>query len=209
MTPSSNSVHRLDKTNSELATYLHTAADCPTKSTFVSTINNGNFTTCPGLTAQLITNNLPLSIPTMKVHVKQEPHNHCSAKAPLSPSIKIEPEVSPIQESKNQDYFINIATKEYGSTYSNLTGIYPVTYSQGNQYIFICYNYDTKIIHAIFTKTLNTAKICDTTISMLATLTKSGHPPNSRILDNGSSSILKQAILKHNIKYQLVLPHIH
>ena len=44
---------------------------------------------------------------------------------------------------------------------------------------------------------------------MLATLTKSAHSPNIDILDKKLLSILKQALLKHKIKYQLVPPHIH
>ena len=97
MTPSSNTVLFLDKTKSKLATYLNTVSDCPTKSTFISDINTGNFNTFPGLTAKLVSNHLPLSIPTMKGHVKQETQNRHSAKATLSPSIKIEPELPPIQ----------------------------------------------------------------------------------------------------------------
>ena len=157
-----------------LVAYFHTSDGCPTKYNFFKAINNGNFNTWPVLTTQFFSKHLPLSIPTKKVHLNQEPQNLRSAKAPWSPSIKIKPEVYPAQEAKIRDWFITIATEEAASAYSELAGRYPVTYSQGNQYIFICYNYDTNIIHTILTKTLNTAKICDTTISMLTTLTKSG-----------------------------------
>ena len=49
------------------------------------------------------------------------------------------------------------------------------------------------------TKTHNTAEIQDTTMSIMTTLTNSGHQPNLNILDNEASSILKQGLLKHKI----------
>ena len=44
---------------------------------------------------------------------------------------------------------------------------------------------------------------------ILSTLTTSGHQPNLRILENESSSILKQCLINNNIKYQLVPSHLH
>ena len=93
MKPSSNAVLFLDKTKSELATYLHTAAGWPTKYTLISDINNRNFTIWLGLATQLISKYLPPSIQTMKLNLKQEPQNPCSTKYPLSPYINIKPEV--------------------------------------------------------------------------------------------------------------------
>ena len=46
-------------------------------------------------------------------------------------------------------------------------------------------------------------------MSMLSTLTKSWHKLNIHILDNEASSILKQGLLKHKIRYHLVPPHLH
>ena len=40
-----NYVLRIDNTKQELASYLHTAEGCTTKSTFIQAINNGNFIT--------------------------------------------------------------------------------------------------------------------------------------------------------------------
>ena len=46
-------------------------------------------------------------------------------------------------------------------------------------------------------------------MSILVIITKIGHPSNSHILDNEASLILKQALLKKNIKYQILSPHIY
>ena len=75
---------RLDKTKSQLASYLHAAAGCPTKSTSIQAINNGNFITWPGLTSKLISKHLPLSLPTLKGRLSQQHQNIRSTKRNLN-----------------------------------------------------------------------------------------------------------------------------
>ena len=202
-----NAVLRLDKTSSELALFLHAAAGYPTKTTLITAINKGYFSTWPGLTAQLIKKYLPTSVPTIKGHIKQEQQNLRSTQP--STVIKIEPDIIPQSTNKDHNCFFTITTKESGTTYSDLTGRYPITSSRGNQYIIICYDYDTNSIQAQPTKTRNAAEIRDTTINMLNNLSENGHQPSIHIMDNEASIILKQALLKYKIKYQLVPPHIH
>jgi hypothetical protein len=50
--------------------------------------------------------------------------------------------------SKTHECYITYFTKEEGITYSDLTGIYPTKSSRGNQYIIVCYEYDTNSIPA-------------------------------------------------------------
>jgi hypothetical protein len=59
--PSANAILSLDKTKVELAQYLHAACFSPVPSTFVKAITAGHFLTWPGLTADLIRNQLPSS----------------------------------------------------------------------------------------------------------------------------------------------------
>ena len=202
-----NAVLRLDKTKSDLALFLHAAAGYPTKSTLITAIKKGYFMTWPGLTTELIQKYLPTSVPTIKGHIKQEQQNLRSTK--ILPEIKIEPDTIPPSTSTSKNCFFTITTKETGTTYSDLTGRYPITSSRGNQYIIICYDYDTNSIQAHPTKTRNAAEIRDATISMLTNLSTNGHQPQIHIMDNEASTILKQALLKYKIKYQLVPPHIH
>ena len=70
-----NSVLRLDKKKSELASCLHTAEGCPKRSTFIQVINNGNFITWPGLTSKIISKHIPLSLTTLEVHFRQDQKN--------------------------------------------------------------------------------------------------------------------------------------
>ena len=104
-TASLNAVLRYDKTKAELATYIHTAAGCPTKSSFMTAIRNGNFLTWPGLTTELISKHLLPSIPTAKGHLKQEQENLRSTKSTTVPTIKIEPEQDAIQEAKQHECY--------------------------------------------------------------------------------------------------------
>ena len=103
--------------------------------------------------------------------MKQEQQNIISTNK-FATTDKPESEASPTQESKTQDFFL-VATKESGKTYSDLTGRYPIISSRRNQYISICYNYDTNGIQATPTKTRNAAEIWNATMSMLNTFTTS------------------------------------
>ena len=57
-------------TNPDLAMYYHRAVFCPVPITFITEINNGNFSTWPGLTADLIAKHLPKIFATAKGHAK-------------------------------------------------------------------------------------------------------------------------------------------
>ena len=58
-------------TKPDLAMYYHRAAFSPVPTAFISEINNGNLSTWPGLTAELISKHLPKSLATAKGHNKQ------------------------------------------------------------------------------------------------------------------------------------------
>ena len=76
-----NGILRQDITKRELAQYFHVAAFSPAKSTFISAINNGHFTSCPGLSAILISKHLPQSPFTVKGYLDQEQKNLCSTQS--------------------------------------------------------------------------------------------------------------------------------
>ena len=57
-------------TKPDRAMYYHRAAFSPVPSTFISAINKGNFSTWPGLTAELISKHVPKSLATAKGHNK-------------------------------------------------------------------------------------------------------------------------------------------
>ena len=57
-------------TKPDLAIYYHRAVFCPVHSTFITETNNGNFSTWPGLTAEMIAKHLPKSLAAAKDHAK-------------------------------------------------------------------------------------------------------------------------------------------
>ena len=57
-------------TKPDLAMYYHRAAFSPVPTTFISAINKVNFSTWPGLTAELISKNQPKSLSKSKGHKK-------------------------------------------------------------------------------------------------------------------------------------------
>ena len=66
VTPSMNVIIRRNEAKRDLIRYLHGACFSPTKATWIAAINNGHFTTWPGLTTSLVTKYLPPSIYTAK-----------------------------------------------------------------------------------------------------------------------------------------------
>ena len=62
-------------TKPDLAMYYHRAAFSPVPTTFISAINNGNFSTWPGITAELISKHLPKSLATVKDYNKLSRQN--------------------------------------------------------------------------------------------------------------------------------------
>ena len=75
-------------TKPDLAMYYHRAAFLPVPTTFISAINKGNFSTWPGLTAELISKHLPKSLATAKGHNKLARKNVRSTR-PQEPLVAI------------------------------------------------------------------------------------------------------------------------
>jgi hypothetical protein len=208
-----NVVVQMNKTKMELAKFHHGSCFSPVASQFMEKIQNGNFLTWPGLTKKLI-QNMPTTRATVMGHIKQEFKNLRSTKTPIKMETIVEetiPDIptEPATTGRTHDCFVTICTKEEGTTYSDLCGRYPVKSSRGNQYILVCYDYDTKAILAEPIQTRAAANISNALNKMLDVLEKAGSKPNIHIMDNEASAFLKHALLKRKIKYQLVPPHIH
>ena len=155
---------------------------------------------------------LPDMIATSKGHLRQEQKNIQSTQIKINNDTRHVLDYHPLAEpdnTKTHECYLTYFTKEEGITYLDLTGIYPTKSRRGNQYIIICYDYDTNSIQAQLTKSRNTADIRDATLTMIEKLKRSGHPLKLHIMDNEASAIIKAALLKHKVKYQLVPPHLH
>ena len=112
-----------DITKRELAQYFHAAAFSLVKSTFLAAINNGHFTSWPGLFAGLISKHLPQSPFTLKGHLDQEQKNLCSTQSHQESLDDIHPN----QEQNSYNILATIinTNQKTSKSYSNQTGCLP------------------------------------------------------------------------------------
>jgi hypothetical protein len=122
--------HANDNSNQkDLINYLHAACFSPVKSTWITAIKNGNFTSWPGLTEQAVEKHLSKSTSTAKGHLNQQRQNASTTKVKNPKVIVTEPELD--HGIKTQ--FVYAATIDAGQIYTDQTGRFPVVSSKGNK----------------------------------------------------------------------------
>jgi hypothetical protein len=137
--------HAHDNSNQkDLINYLHAACFSPVKSTWITAIKSGHFTSWTGLTEHDVEKNLFKSTSTTKGNFNQQRQNARTTKV-MDPEVIItEPDLD--QGIKSQ--YVYAATIDAGQIYTDQTGIFPVVSSKGNKYIMILYDYDSNAILA-------------------------------------------------------------
>ena len=125
-------------TNPDLAMYYHCAAFYPVPTTFITSINNGNFSTWPGLTAELITKHLPKILVKAKGHDKLTRKNIRSTR-PQDPTPYLPVTSDPPQATVTRTKTIHISVVEPGALLAtDLTGCFPTISISGYNYIIVC-----------------------------------------------------------------------
>ena len=94
-------------------------------------------------------------------------------------------------------------------TLSDLAGCYPIKSARGNQYILICYDYDSNAILSEALQSISGACINKRVQNLLDTLITAGHNINLHIIDNEAYDIPKKNLLNQEISYQIVTLHTH
>ncbi len=117
----------------------------------------------------------------------------------------------PPQEPNNESTHQLFATiTDTGKIYTDQTGHFPVTSSQGNQYIIlVLYDYDTNAILTEPLKNRTGTEILKAYQKLHDYLTQRGFKPHTHWLDNEASNALKQFNQKNQVNFQLVPPHMH
>jgi hypothetical protein len=123
----------------------------------------------------------------------------------------------PTQEPNNEathQLFAAIANtnKLYTGTskiYTDQTGRFPVTSSQGHQYVLVPYDYDSNAILTEPLKNRQGGKILRAYQKLHTYLTDRGFKPRTHWLDNEASTALKQFNNQQQVDYQLVPAHMH
>jgi hypothetical protein len=127
----------------DLINYLHAACFSPVKSTWITAVKNGHFTSWPGLTEHDVEKHASKSTSTTKGHLNQQRQNTISNKVKDPKVITKEPDLD--QGIKTQ--YIYAVTIDAGQIYTDQTGQFPVVSSKGKKYIMI-FDYDNNAIMA-------------------------------------------------------------
>jgi hypothetical protein len=198
--------HAHDNSNQKyLINYLHAACFSPVKSTWITAIQNGNFTSWPGLTEHAVENHLSKSTSTTKGHLNQQRQNARATKIKEPKAIVTEPDL----DHGINTQFIYAATIYAGQIYTDQTGRFPVVSSKGNKYIMILHEYDSNAILAQPIKSRTAPELLTAFQAMEQVLVARGLKPKLMKLDNEASKLLKTYLHQQDITFQLVPPYSH
>ena len=96
-----------------------------------------------------------------------------------------------------------------GKAYLYLTGKFSYRSSRGNMYMLIDYHFDANVILSTPIRNRQAKPIKETWEVHLGKFTGAGVALNTWIMNNEASLVLKTALKKENVTYQLILPHNH
>jgi hypothetical protein len=234
-TPSfpSHAAHNAYQSSSKakLIQFLHQCAFSPPPSTWIRAINNQQFASWPGLTADAVRKYLPDSTATAKGHMKKTPANVRSTRpkpptitvnvpsnltVPRNARIKLVPspeeDLNPPTEQNDVNHIFcwaALADRIDGTTYTDLTGRFPTMSMENKQYIFVAYDYTTNAILVRAITDRESATIVNAFDDVFTYLEEKGFKPRFNVLDNEASSAITEYLRRKDIKWQFVPPNEH
>ncbi len=186
--------------------YLHAAAGFPVKETWVKAINNGNYSTWPGLNADAVNKHFPESVETQKGHMKKQRQNVRSTRSPVKQAGEDMIELTRTLAKHN--ILVKVINANQ-TVYSDQTGRLPVQSSRGNQLLMIFYTVDGNYINAEPMRDHSDKQMIKAYHALWERTTrKLKEKPKMHILDNEASAAFKAEIRK-NCELQLVPPDTH
>jgi hypothetical protein len=198
--------HTHDKSSQkDLINYLHAACFSPIKSTWITAIKNGSFTSWQGLTEHAVEKHLSKYTSTTNGHLNQQRKNARTTKIKESKVIVTEPDLDHVIKTQ----FVYAATIYAGQIYTDQTDRFPVVSSEGNKYIMILYDYDSNVILAQPIKNRTAPELLKALQVMEQELVARGLTPKLMKLDNEASKLLKTYLHQQDITFQLVPPYSH
>jgi hypothetical protein len=198
--------HAHDNNNQkDLINYLHAACFSPVKSTWITAIKNGHFTSWPGLIEHAVEKHLSKSTSTVKGHLNQQIQNARTTKIKNIKVIITEPDLD--HGIKTQ--FVYAATIYAGQIYTDQTGRFPVVSSKGNKYIMKLFDYESNAILAQPIKDRTAPELLKAFQVVEQELVGRGLKPKLMKLDNEASKLLKTYLHHQYITFQLVPPYSH
>ena len=187
----------------DMVKFLYLALFSPSKTTLIKAINKGLLSTWPQLTEANINKYIINNEASIKGHLKHIRKNLQSTKNVQ----QNEDTMHPKTEAKTHTAYTTIA--EIGKIYSDQTGKFTFTSSQGNKYVFIMYIYDANAIIATPIKSREKVDILEAHKNMVMLLNQRGLQPKVHWLDNEASNDLIEFNKDLDIQMQLVPPYVH
>jgi hypothetical protein len=198
--------HAHDNNNQkDLINYLHAACFSPVKSTWITAIKNGFFSSWLGLTEHAVEKHLSKSTSTTKGHLNQQRQNARTANIKDSQVLVPDPDI----DNGIKTQFIYAATIDAGQIYTDQTCRFPVVLRKGNKYIMILYDYDSNAILSQPIKDRTAPELLKAFKVMEQELVARGLRPKLMKLDNEASKLLKAYLHQQDITFQLVPPYSH
>jgi hypothetical protein len=143
--PTANISTLAQQTASNGITFLHAATGYPVLSTWLAAIDQGFYTTWPGLTARAVRQHLPKSVTTAIGHLDQQRANRHSTKTKPSPTAT--PNNQPILPSRTNQIFVDCRATT-SQIFSDLPRRFLIPPSRGNNYLLIVCDVDSHTILA-------------------------------------------------------------
>ena len=195
-------------TKADHVQFLHATCGYPVPSTWTTAIDNGQFTTWPGLTSELVRKHLPKSSATTKGHMHSQRQNIRSTQ-PATLSEATGPPVQELNNEKTHCVYQAIMSMDTNAIATDLTGRFPVTSSKGNKYILVMYEHDTNNILTEPLKNRSELEHIRAFNKLHTVLSERGFTPKHLRLDIEASMAYKANLRAKNIDFQLVPPHDH
>ena len=186
--------------------FAHATLGSPSISTLLRALRAGYLQSFPRLTAQLVSNHPPHTIPTAKGHLDQHRQGiDSTTDDAINTSTTHAPVSSPNDHESHTVYVKTILASD--TNHSDLTGRFPVVSLTGNQYLFIS-TMDGYIHSESMTSRHHTEylKAYQKTIDFFRA---HGHPISIQRLDNETSSQLEKLAQTQKITIQFCPPANH
>ena len=206
----------------QLMQFLHASAGFPPKPTWIQAINQGYYTSWPGLTASRVRKYLPESEETALGHLKQTKQGIRSTskgEGLTKQGIRSTSKGEELPAARRTTHTTGRrrrvigcyvpTTKLQGIIGSDQTGRFPTTSGRGHKYIFILYDVDVEYIHAIPIKTRKASALVTAFKEAYSELIQCGFEPTLLRTDHETSNELIAAIKERHLDYEIVTTGVH
>jgi hypothetical protein len=178
--------------------FTHAALFSPAPSTLSVALKKGFVQNFTGLTKKTLTKYPPRSYAMVKGHMDQARKN---LKATKTANELADPDndFSPAVQDERSHFCYAALTKITGQVYSNQTGKFTLPSSNGNNYLFILYDYNRNLILAEPMKARDAQDIVNAYKTVHTKLCQAGLHPKLVRLDNECSAALKMFLINFQL----------